>query len=376
MPPFSSKPLPSSSSSRHPFARLVPAIRRSPFLLFGLPFTFTILSAAYGLSYLTQTRYEYNATKVQSLSKEEELGMKKGRRKVDLREEYWRLSGGGGNSSDTNALDAGEDQWSDWEPKRVPRPAGMEEWGVASSSNGVPFAEQQDKTRDYPAKKKRNWLGVVQAEEASPIIAGASGNKTIITSTGERLVIGPDGKPCRACSSRLAFADAMKGAGAGSKGKGKQGPSPFGAMAGAGAAATTAATSSDDDLKCPPDVNELGRSSWDLLHSIAAVYPDNPSESERTALLGLLKALPLLYPCKSCAEALQEEYTSRESRPTSSLPSEHVTVSGAVASKTTAMKFMCGIHNEVNERLGKKKWDCEDLKKLKERWEDGGRKCW
>jgi hypothetical protein len=29
---------------------------------------------------------------------------------------------------------------------------------------------------------------------------------------------------------------------------------------------------------CPPDKDELGRGTWDLLHSIAATYPNSPSE--------------------------------------------------------------------------------------------------
>lgn len=64
-------------------------------LFFGLPFVLTIVAGSYGLSSLTQTRYDYNATKVQSMSKQEELGMRKDRRRVDIREEYFvRLDDG------------------------------------------------------------------------------------------------------------------------------------------------------------------------------------------------------------------------------------------------------------------------------------------
>lgn len=177
----------------------------------------------------------------------------------------------------------------------------------------------------------------------------------------------------------------MRGAGAGgSSGAGKSSSSsssssPAGFFGGAMAAATsTASTSSPSAPSCPPDVEELGRSSWDLLHSIAATYPEKPSEAEQSALLGLLKALPILYPCRHCAQALQEDYTRRDSATTtstSSPPADAVKVSEAVSSKRQAMRFTCSIHNEVNERLGKPRWDCEDLRKLKERWEDGGEKC-
>jgi cytochrome c oxidase assembly protein subunit 16 len=90
MPTFSSKPLgrnPSAAGSA--ISKLTPQVRRHPVLLFGIPFTLIIVAGSYGLSYLTQTKYDYNATKVQSMSKQEELGMRKDRRRVDLREEYF-----------------------------------------------------------------------------------------------------------------------------------------------------------------------------------------------------------------------------------------------------------------------------------------------
>lgn len=58
-------------------------------MLFGLPFVLMIVASSYGLSYMTQTRYDYNSSKVKSMSMEEELGMRKDRRKIDIREEYF-----------------------------------------------------------------------------------------------------------------------------------------------------------------------------------------------------------------------------------------------------------------------------------------------
>lgn len=69
--------------------KLTPGVRRHPVLLFGVPFVLTIVAGSFGLSYLTQTRYDYNASKVQTISKQDELGMRKDRRKVDIREEYF-----------------------------------------------------------------------------------------------------------------------------------------------------------------------------------------------------------------------------------------------------------------------------------------------
>ena len=63
-------------------------IRRNPFVFFGLPFIATLVAGSFALSSLTQTRYDLRDEKVFAVSREEELGMKKGRRKFDVREEY------------------------------------------------------------------------------------------------------------------------------------------------------------------------------------------------------------------------------------------------------------------------------------------------
>ena len=86
MPTFESKPLRKSNSL---VTRLAPKVRQRPLLFFGVPFLATMVAASFGLASLTQTRYDYNATKVQTISKEEELKMKKDRKRIDIREEYF-----------------------------------------------------------------------------------------------------------------------------------------------------------------------------------------------------------------------------------------------------------------------------------------------
>lgn len=68
---------------------LATSFRKHPFAFFGLPFLATMVIASFGLSKLTQTRYDLRDEKVHAVSREEELGMKKGRRKFDVREEYF-----------------------------------------------------------------------------------------------------------------------------------------------------------------------------------------------------------------------------------------------------------------------------------------------
>ncbi|GAA6030698.1 hypothetical protein JCM8097_006277 [Rhodosporidiobolus ruineniae] len=106
---FASKPINPS--------QLTTSLRRRPFLLFGAPFLLTVVLSSFALSSFTQTRYDYRDQKVQSMSKEEELGMRRDRRKIDVREEYFRMQ------------TTGDLAGSEWENKRVSRLPGQAEWG-------------------------------------------------------------------------------------------------------------------------------------------------------------------------------------------------------------------------------------------------------
>ncbi|KAJ9116703.1 hypothetical protein QFC20_000638 [Naganishia adeliensis] len=118
---FGSQPL-----NPTPFQRAVKTrLQRRPFIYFGLPFIGLVIFSSYALEKFTKTRYEYQSTKVQSVTKEEQLKMDKNRKRVDLKEEYYRLQG---LNSEKNVDD-------DWENVRVPRPAGVPEWGTNTTIN-------------------------------------------------------------------------------------------------------------------------------------------------------------------------------------------------------------------------------------------------
>lgn len=59
-------------------------------------------------------------------------------------------------------------------------------------------------------------------------------------------------------------------------------------------------------LGCPLDRNELGRSSWDMLHTMAASYPEQPSEKQKQQMTAFIEALAVFYPCIHCATDFQE----------------------------------------------------------------------
>lgn len=133
MPTFPSQPLNPSPLQKSLSSRL----RRRPFIYFGLPFLSIVTLASFSLSSFTQTRYDLHNTKVQSVSKEEELRMDKQRKKVDIKEEYYRLQ----------RIGQMEDQ--SWDQVRVPRPKGVPEWGAPTvgKSELAPVVGQREGDR-------------------------------------------------------------------------------------------------------------------------------------------------------------------------------------------------------------------------------------
>ncbi|KAF2178852.1 cytochrome c oxidase assembly protein COX16, mitochondrial [Zopfia rhizophila CBS 207.26] len=72
-------------------ARYRRQLNKHPFLLFGLPFISTVVAGSFFLTPATALRYERYDRKNRQVSQEEALGIGKDRRKVDMREEYYRL---------------------------------------------------------------------------------------------------------------------------------------------------------------------------------------------------------------------------------------------------------------------------------------------
>jgi len=86
---FGAKKFRSSREANTFAARYRSALTRHPFALFGLPFIFTMVAGSFFLTPATALRYEKHDRRVRRLSKEEELGIGKAGRKVDMKEEYY-----------------------------------------------------------------------------------------------------------------------------------------------------------------------------------------------------------------------------------------------------------------------------------------------
>lgn len=95
---------------------------------------------------------------------------------------------------------------------------------------------------------------------------------------------------------------------------------------------------------------ELGRATWTLLHSVAAALPSDAQplpRRQRKAFCQLVHSLAELYPCAECAEHFGRIVDAR--------PPERAAAAGDAAA---IRLWLCDAHNDVNEKLGKPRFDC------------------
>ncbi|XP_017963645.1 FAD-linked sulfhydryl oxidase ALR [Drosophila navojoa] len=104
---------------------------------------------------------------------------------------------------------------------------------------------------------------------------------------------------------------------------------------------------------CPLDKVRLGISTWGLLHTMAAFYSDNPTDTEKRDMRTFFEVLSRLYPCEYCAKDFRSDI---EVNPVN------------VNSQKDLAMWLCKFHNRVNDKLGKPLFDCS---KVNERWRDG-----
>lgn len=113
-------------------------------------------------------------------------------------------------------------------------------------------------------------------------------------------------------------------------------------------------------VECPPNSPELGKSSWNLLHSMAAWYPDSPSTEDQTLMVNFFSGIARFYPCTWCAADFTEKI---KEKPVQAKSREDLCI------------WLCEQHNQVNTKLGKQMFKC-DMKKLDERWrKSSNEKC-
>jgi len=103
----------------------------------------------------------------------------------------------------------------------------------------------------------------------------------------------------------------------------------------------------------------LGRQTWFFLHTLAAKYPEHPSEVDKRTMRNLVAALGQHYPCKLCREHLKLKLMDPELGPV------------RVENRQELASWFCELHNMVNLDTGKNyQHDCTpfnlDLQYLKD----------
>jgi len=59
--------------------------------------------------------------------------------------------------------------------------------------------------------------------------------------------------------------------------------------------------------ECPLQRDQFGRFAWSYLHTMAAYYPKQPTETQKTDMKTFIRTFTEFFPCEECKEDFQAE---------------------------------------------------------------------
>lgn len=113
-------------------------------------------------------------------------------------------------------------------------------------------------------------------------------------------------------------------------------------------------------MACPLSKQEIGNSTWHLLHSIAAHYPERPSEKQKSTYQDFFTTFAYVYPCRPCAKDFQDLIKIHPAN---------------LDSRVSLSIWLCQMHNIVNTKIKKAEFNCA-IKELDLRWKKGPPDCY
>ncbi|KAI6812113.1 hypothetical protein KC367_g1244 [Hortaea werneckii] len=167
------------------------------------------------------------------------------------------------------------------------------------------------------------------------------------------VVLGPDGKPCRSCTSFASMRAMARSPSSPQQQQQQQQQPPTSTPV----APSTTSLPDQPPPDCPPDVDQLGRSTWTFLHTLTATYPVQPSPAHQQETRQFISLFSKLYPCWVCADDFRAWMREDGNAP-------------RVSNRDEFGRWMCEAHNAVNVKLGKERFDCG---RWQERWRTGWR---
>jgi FAD-linked sulfhydryl oxidase len=120
----------------------------------------------------------------------------------------------------------------------------------------------------------------------------------------------------------------------------------------------------------------IGTHAWFFIHSVAAKYPEHPSEADQRAMMDFVAFLGQLYPCKVCRLNLQQELRYEQVSDPASLGktssagnytaaraggAQYYGLREAVRTRNGLAVWLCRLHNIVNRDVGNPEFNCEPI---------------